>query len=550
MSGNAKLSLEATKAGSKSRVTAKLNGVIIHMDTLDLANATQRQRFVKTLGTKVPAEILDEVDSELLKLAGTLTFDKEANTAGSSELDVSSIIRPELFHTKEVSGLAVPVVMQEGGEAVPKWRWYLRWADGKRECRELASPLSTPDGQALWVNPMPAAPPMTCAAMWSRRARGDWIEGDTAPSPSGVFYDLCKLISHFVEFPPEAATGNTATLALWVMLTYGYRAWAAVPYLYVGGPMNSGKSRLFDVLAQAVFRPLSTSNVTGPALFRTLHGEGGTVLADEAERLKGQQPEVKELLSMFLAGYKRGGTATRLEPVGDGFRTVHFDVYSPKALACIAGLPPALLSRCIPVMMCRAAPGSQKPRRPIDASKAEWQKVRDDLHAFALGLGPGWLPLARRTDVVPDHIANRDRDIWQPLLALAGLVQESGAADLLDLVQAHATGMIEVARQDQMPEADEGMLESLARLAASNRAPTSGEILDAAKQTDPSPFDGWTANTVSHRLKNYGIPVPEKTGGKRQYRSVLVQLARVQERYGVDLGISKGPAEVRHQGQP
>src|SRR5437764_1327168 len=33
----------------------------------------------------------------------------------------------------------------------------------------------------------------------------------------------------------------------------------------VGGPMASGKSRVFDVLARLVFRPLSPSNLTGPA---------------------------------------------------------------------------------------------------------------------------------------------------------------------------------------------------------------------------------------------------------------------------------------------
>ena len=33
-----------------------------------------------------------------------------------------------------------------------------------------------------------------------------------------------------------------------------------------------------------------------------------------------------------------------------------FDVYGPKALACIAGLPPALASRCIPVTMFSRGP--------------------------------------------------------------------------------------------------------------------------------------------------------------------------------------------------
>ena len=102
------------------------------------------------------------------------------------------------------------------------------------------------------------------------------------------------------------------------MLTYCYQAWDAVPYLNIGGPLGSGKSRLFEILGRLVFRPLASSNMTAAALFRTLHAQGGTLLLDEAERLKQANcPDVADLLSMLLAGYKRGGQASRLEALGD-----------------------------------------------------------------------------------------------------------------------------------------------------------------------------------------------------------------------------------------
>ena len=91
------------------------------------------------------------------------------------------------------------------------------------------------------------------------------------------------------------------------MLTYFFHAWNAVPYLFVGGPMNSGKTRVFQVLSRLVFRPLQSSSLTAPALFRTLHDRGGTLLFDEAEKLRQATPETGEILSMLLAGYKRGG---------------------------------------------------------------------------------------------------------------------------------------------------------------------------------------------------------------------------------------------------
>ena len=166
-------------------------------------------------------------------------------------------------------------------------------------------------------------------------------------------------ITFFIDLPSEAGPGSVATLALWSLLTYCYQAWDAIPYLYVGGPHSSGKTRVFEILERLVFRPLATSNLTAPALFRSLHDRGGTLLLDEARRLKQPTPDQQELLGMLLAGYKRGGQATRLET--DTFRMVTFDVYGPKALACIAGLPPTLASRSITLMMFRAGPGSPNP---------------------------------------------------------------------------------------------------------------------------------------------------------------------------------------------
>ena len=50
-----------------------------------------------------------------------------------------------------------------------------------------------------------------------------------------------------------------------------------------------------------------TSDLKAPTLFRTLHNYGNTLLLDEAEKLKSNTPDIGEILTMLLAGYKRGG---------------------------------------------------------------------------------------------------------------------------------------------------------------------------------------------------------------------------------------------------
>src|SRR5262249_60873535 len=103
--------------------------------------------------------------------------------------------------------------------------------------------------------PRAPAPPAGPAA-----PRRDWLAGADAPDPGRVFQNVCSLIAQYLEFPPEAAAGTTATLALWAVFTYLYPAWDAVPYLSLGGPMASGKTRVLDVLQRLAFRPESSSH--------------------------------------------------------------------------------------------------------------------------------------------------------------------------------------------------------------------------------------------------------------------------------------------------
>jgi hypothetical protein len=502
VSDNDTLSIEFQPRGrGKVTVTARRGDTVVYADDITPTDARQRSAFTKALREKVPEANPDAIDAELLHVAAADPPPPPTPAAGE-ELDVSRFHRPELFHTAEVSGLAVPVVTMTHGKPAGQWHLYLRWADGRRESRPLADSVELTSGGRLWLHPTPADPSVSTPAAWSRDARRVWLAGAPAPDPAALFRELCEAVAYYLEFPPDSAEGTVATLALWVMLTYGYPAWAAVPYLYVGGPMGSGKTRLFDVVAELAFRVLASSNMTGPALFRTLHDRGGVLLYDEAERLRQSTPEVQELLSMLLAGYKRGGKATRLEAVGDTYRTVAFDVFGPKAIACIQGLPPPLASRSIPVMMFRAGPGSPKPKLRVDADAGRWQRLRDDLHALALEAGPTWLELSRQTDVCPEGIGSRDYELWQPLLALAAWVESCGASGLLELVREHALATVAAGKDDAVPETDEVLLEVTAEAVRTGQRLTSREILDRAKEDAPGLFKTWEhARTVTARLK-------------------------------------------------
>jgi hypothetical protein len=527
--------------GGKATVTARLNGEPVAVDSFDLTKPKARTEFAKTVCDRRPGIDPDAVGAQLLRLAADAakrgTGNATPDVAALPEIDTSAIVRPERFIVPEVSGLTVPTMTVIGDKPEGRWLLYLRWADGRRERRPLATAIEVPKRRKLWIHPEPAAPTATMQCGWSLPARRTWLEGAEAPSPTEVFRRVCERVAYFIDLPVEHAKGTVSTLALWVLLTYCYQAWPAVPYLFVSGPLGSGKSRVFEILARVVFRALSSSNMTAAALFRTLHNYGGTLLLDEAERLRQTTtPDVGEILSMLLAGYKRGGQATRLEPIGDnGFKTVGFDVFGPKALACIAGLPPPLASRCIAVPMFRAAPRSEKPRRRIDADPGGWQRLRDDLHALALDHGPTWLELAERTDVCP-AMSGRDFELWQPLLALASWVESHGAQGLHGLLQEHALAAIDRSRDEAVPDADETLLRILADAVRIGDRPTPHDVLAKAMEAEPVVFKGWHPRTVTARLKSYGIPTPRKIGSRREFREVPPDvMRRIQANYSIDL---------------
>jgi hypothetical protein len=522
-------------------LTVRLADQVLAVESLNLAKPKARAEFIASLCKDRPGIDPKLVDAELLRLAADLAGRADATPLDAShlgEIDVSSIVRPERFIRPEVSGLTVPTMADLAGKPVGRWLTYLRWADGRRQCRPLPDALELADRVKVWIHPQPSDPAAnTLPGCWSAVSRRAWLDSNAAPDPASVFHRVCELMAHFIDVPGEHAPGTVSTLALWVQLTYVYQVWDAVPYLYVGGALGSGKTRVFEILARLVFRPLSSSNMTGAALFRTLHNQGGTLLLDEAERLRQtQDAEVVALVSMLLAGYKRGGTATRLEAVGDTFKTVAFDVYGPKALACIAGLPPALASRCIPIYMFRAPPGSEKPKRRIDTAPAGWQRLRDDLCVLALEHGPTWLSLPGMVDVCP-KMSGRDFELWQPLLSLAWWLESHGARGLLALMQAHAMTVIEAGKDDATPDQDESLLKLLADAVRSGDRPTPAEILDKARHAEPEGFKRWTPRGVAEHLKRYGLAT-NKSCGRKVYGQVTVsKLLAVQENYGVDLGM-------------
>ena len=533
-----KISFEPQNTGTtKGKLLVQQGSEVLHSDVLDIAKDKSLTAFVNKLVKIYPAIDKEQARKTILSEVGRISQQTTQEEDQQTELDVRHVVSPHLFHIPEISGLLVPSARLSAGVPEGYWQLYLQWVDGKREYVELEQYLTLTNDDRLWFHPKPTIPDVNMISGWSSAGRNRWVKGYT-PKGEDIFKSLTDTFNHFLEFPEEEAMGHLATLSLWTILTYSYTAWPAVPYISIGGPLGSGKSRVFDVLGKIVCKPLASSNMTAACLFRTLDSQGGTLLLDEAERLRERSGEAAEMRSILLSGYKAGGKAHRLEKVGDSFKSISFNVYGPKAIAGINNMPAALASRCIRISMFRAGKNSPKPSRRIDDDPQRWIALSDDLHAYVLAKGPQFIKASKEI-IHCEGLYGRDMEVWRPILALAKMIEDSGAEGLLDLVKEHAIKSVALISEDTIPESDEILLCLLKELLECEPlGVTASRLLDKAKEQDPAMFNVFSPRGIGEVLKRYGIKSHRK-GGKRPYQPTEKQLLAIQESYGIDLGIEK-----------
>ena len=249
-----------------------------------------------------------------------------------------------------------------------------------------------------------------------------------APSPVEVFNQLLSLLSTYIEFQDDK---DMEFVALWIIGTYFYRLFESYPYLYVNGLKRTGKTKLLRFLEMTAFNGLLSSNLTSSSLFRLVSDWGACLLMDEEEGLTDPSRKL-DFRSLLLSGYKRGGLVFRSEGEGRKVPTA-FDVYSPKALANIAGLEDVLADRTVMILLPRSL-NPQILNSVIVAKNPVWQEIRDKLIALAL---TRWAELKAQIEAFqpPEGILGRDLEIWHPILIVARWISEEEYNRMLELAR-------------------------------------------------------------------------------------------------------------------
>ena len=147
--------------------------------------------------------------------------------------------------------------------------------------------------------------------------------------------------------------GCPEAVALWTLHAHALDAFQISPRLAVTSPeKRCGKTTALDVVYSLAPRPLSTSNTSAAAIFRTIEAAQPTLLIDEADTFLTSSEEIRGVLN---SGHRRSA-AYVLRLVGDNHEPRQFSTWAAVAIALIGKLPETLQDRSILIRMRRRLP--------------------------------------------------------------------------------------------------------------------------------------------------------------------------------------------------
>ncbi|MCH8867869.1 MAG: DUF3631 domain-containing protein [Proteobacteria bacterium] len=231
-----------------------------------------------------------------------------------------------------------------------------------------------------------------------------------ADSVDGV--ELLKvLVATFKEYLVLPG-GAPEAMALWTLHTYCHDAAWISPLLIFSSPTKQcGKTTCLTLLGSIVDKPLPSSNVTAPTLFRGIDKHKPTLLLDEADTFLKDDEAMRGIIN---SGHNRS-LAFAMRLVGDDYDVKPFSTWCPKAIAAIGKLPATLMDRAIVVVMQRKKK-DDKVKRLRGDKLHEFESLRHQCVRWALDN----LEAIKTMDPdVPEYLGDRAQDNWRTLLAIA-----------------------------------------------------------------------------------------------------------------------------------
>jgi hypothetical protein len=324
--------------------------------------------------------------------------------------------------------------------------------------------------------------------------------GHTYAATLDAVYDF---LGRFVAYPSEAAQ---IAHTLWIAHTHLMGSWESTPRIaFLSPEPGSGKTRALEVTELLVPRAVEAVNVTPAYLFRKVGDQENmpTILHDEIDTVFGPKAKENEEIRGFLnAGHRRGAVAGRCVVRGKIVETEEIPAYCPVAMAGLGGLPDTLLSRSVIIRMRRRAPNETvQPYRRKEQCREGWQ-LQDQLEKWGAKIS---VPASKHWPNMPDGIADRDADVWEPLLTVADLAGGEWPK------RARVTAVTLVTdSKAATPSLGIRLLDDIRTVFGDRDAMGSEELLKALRDLEESPWGDLKgkpldARGLANRLRQYEI---------------------------------------------
>lgn len=232
-----------------------------------------------------------------------------------------------------------------------------------------------------------------------------------------VLDQVAGFIGPYLSFPSEHCL---PAVALWAAHTHAVQSFYVTPRLVLDSPEpGSGKTRVLELLNLVCADPEMILSPTTAAIFRMLAEGPITLLFDEVDAVFNVKNggNYEDLRALLNAGYKRGNTIPRC--VGDAakMQVQKFKVFSPVALAGLAGnMPATILTRAVVIHMRKRPAGvkvkafrerdAEAEAKPVAALLATWMQSQT-------------ASLEHARPKMPDGVDDRPAEVWEALLAIA-----------------------------------------------------------------------------------------------------------------------------------
>ena len=343
------------------------------------------------------------------------------------------------------------------------------------------------------------------------------LEFYESDSDATLFNDLCAFVYEHIDHQEPIMY---KVVAVWIMHTYLIESFDYSPYLYLYGPIGTGKSKQGEILVLLGCRGLFTVGIREAGIFRVTEHFSPTFVIDELSIWrKDGNSDIQELLN---TRFQRGAKVVRINMNKDGLDAVEtFNVFGATAVCTTEEVPAALRSRRLLIVMDK---NTRKVRRKVDVERGK--VLKDRLTAFrARHLG--------EVLDVPDQLVSDARldDVVLPLHQIIRLCSPDSEKEFMEYVK----GVETERKEEASTSLDAKVVEAVAtcsHLVESGKFLVSDVTLEFNRGLPEK--EQKSDRSIGRLLTRLGFKSTRVTGGKRARRWDEERLRRLQERYSLD----------------